>query len=158
MKSLRLLFTLIVLMAFSFTAYAQDDEEKWRNFEVGIHGGLSLPSGDLADWNDSLGAETGFNFSVSGGYYFTDRICTGLYFAYTQHGMPDGYDLNFRMFDVGGYVKYAFTNESLFEPYVKLTGGMIWTKFPTWITQDQNVLREQSYDPAFSFGGYLGVI
>jgi len=159
MKSLRLLFALIALMAFSFTAYAQDDdEEKWRNFEVGIHTGLSLPSGDLADWNDSLGAKTGFNFSVSGGYYFTGNLATGIYMSYTQNGMPGDYGMKYRLVDAGFYAKYAFSNESNFEPYVKLTGGIIWPKFPTWITVDQNRLREQAYDPAMSFGGYLGML
>jgi len=159
MKSLRLLFTLMALVLFSITAYAQDeDEEKWRNFEVGITGGLSLPSGDLSDWNDSLGAETGFNLGIYGGYYFTADFCTGVYFTYTQEGMPEDWSLNYKFYDMGAYAKYAFSNESNFEPYVKLSAGVVWPKFPTWVTEEQNRLREQSYDPALSLGGYVGLL
>ncbi|HDL03625.1 MAG TPA: hypothetical protein ENH25_05785 [candidate division Zixibacteria bacterium] len=159
MKSLRLLFTLIALATFSITAYAQDeDEEKWRNFEVGIHTGLNIPSGDFADWNDSLGAKTGFNVSLSGGYYFTTDFCTGVYFSYTQNGMEGDWGQRYRLYDMGVYAKYAFSNESNFEPYVKVTGGIVYPKFPTWVTPERNKLREQSYDPGISLGGYLGIL
>lgn len=157
MKSFRLLSTLIVLSLVALSAFAQDDE-KWRNFEVGLHGGLAIPTGDLSDWHDSLGATTGFDISLSGGYYFTNNICAGIYFDYDQFGMDGDWGLNYRLFKTGAYAKYAFSNESNFEPYFKVTGGISWPKFPTWITVDQNRLREQSYDPAFGFGGYLGVL
>ncbi|PKK82874.1 MAG: hypothetical protein CVT49_11220 [candidate division Zixibacteria bacterium HGW-Zixibacteria-1] len=157
MKSFRLLLTLIVLSVIALSAYAQDDG-KWRNFEVGLHCGLAIPSGDLSDWNDSLGAKTGLSVSLSGGYYFTNNICAGIYFDFNSFGMEGNWGLNYRLYNTGVYAKYALAGESNFEPYVKLTGGITWPKFPTWITVDRNVLREQSYDPALGFGGYLGII
>lgn len=166
MKKLRLLLALTVLFAISISAFAQEeeDEERWRSFEITVNGGLTNPTGSLTDWEDSLGAKSGFHFGASGGYYFTERICAGLYFNYTQLKMDDDWstsgDLNrnFRMYDAGIYVKYAFAGESDFEPYLKLTAGTNWPKFPTWVSPTRSILREQSYDPEASFGGYAGCL
>lgn len=165
MKSLRLFFISVAILALSIPAQAQEDEDRWRSFEVTIDGGLSFPSGTLKDWSDSLGAKPGFHMGAAGGFYFTDRICTGLYFTYTAMKMehdwaPDAaeWDRHFRMYDFGAYAKYAFSGESNFEPYLKLSGGYNWPKYPTWVTPEQNRLREQSYNGGFSFAGYLGAL
>ncbi len=151
------LLALLLLLALALSAFSQDDEEKWRNFEVVASGGLSVPTGTLSDWNDTLGAKTGFNFGLAGAYYFTEKICAGTYLDYTQFNIKD-YTLSYRLYDGGLYGKYCFTGESNFEPYVKLSGGVVWPKFATWIGDDKNVLRELSYDPVMNFGLYIGTL
>lgn len=154
------ILALMLILALAVCALAQEEEEdegKWRNFEVVAFGGLSLPTGSLSDWNDTLGAELGINYGVSSGYYFTDKICAGVYFNYTQFGVED-YEQNYRLYNAGFYGKYCFVGESNFEPYVKVSAGSLWPKFPTWITEDKNRLRELSYDPIPNVGLQAGLL
>ena len=65
-------------------------------------------------------------------------------------------DQNYKMYDVGLYGKYAFTGESSFEPYIKISAGINFAKYATWVGDMKTTLRELSYDPAFSGAGYLG--
>lgn len=151
-----------IFCVLSATAYAQDEEEgKWRNFEVSMHIGLTMPSN--IDWYDTLAAKTGLQFGGTGGYYLTDRIVLGSYFTYSQMATEDlpNVDVsaqNYKMYDIGIYGKYALTGESNFEPYVKLSAGANFLKFATWVGQYRTILREISYDPVFSGAGYLGAM
>ncbi len=162
MKKIKLFLTLasILLLAVSVVAQEEEEEEeKWRNFEVSIHGGLTQPGEFLSDWKDTLGAKLGFNLALSGGYYFNNSFCTGLYFTYSQMNIEGDWDRMFRMFDIGAYAKYALTGESDFEPYGKLAVGVISPKYPTLIPPDvRNQLREQSYDPGISAAFYAGLL
>jgi hypothetical protein len=164
MKKTKLLFTLTsILLLFAVTVVAQDegDEEegKWRTFEVNFHGGLTVPGSALSDWKDTLGAKSGVNACLSGGYFFTSSLSAGLYFTYTQMGMDSNWDRIFRMYDFGGYAKYAFVGESSFEPYGKVTIGVNSPKFPTWVPpSSRNKLREQSYSPGLSTAVYAGLL
>ncbi|MBN2226556.1 MAG: outer membrane beta-barrel protein [candidate division Zixibacteria bacterium] len=159
MRKSQIFIALALVLALSVAAMAQEDEEeeKWRDFEVTLIGGGSLPMGDFKDWSDTLGANFGFTVGLAAGYYFTERFSAGLYFTYSDHG-TDNYDLGYKMYDIGGYLKYAFTGESNWEPYVKLSGGALAPKFATWVTPDRNLLRELSYDPAISLGVMAGVL
>ncbi len=160
MKTTSVLFILAMFMIFSSAVVAQDEEEgKWRNFEVNMHAGLTMPSN--IDWYDSLAAKTGTNFGISGGYYITEGLCVGSYFSYSQMALEEVTsfsvaDQKYKMYKVGLYGKYAFTGESNFEPYVKVSVGINFAKFATWVGDARTILREISYDPAFSSGGYLG--
>jgi len=166
MKNFRVLMILALATAFAAGAMAQDDEEdfKWRNFEVTLTGGLSLPMGDLKDWNDSLGAKTGHNFGGSGGYYFNNRLCVGGYFEYSQFSLEepnsniDVSEMHYKMYKVGGYVKYALGGESYWEPFARLRAGANFAKFATWIGDNTLRLREVSYDPEVSVGLDLGLL
>lgn len=162
MKKSALIFVLALLFVFSAAAYAQDEDEgKWRNFEVSMNIGLTMPSN--INWYDTLEAKNGLNFGGTGGYYFTERLCLGAYFTYSQMATEDlteidVSDQNYKMYDIGLYGKYAFTGESNFEPYIKLSAGANFTKFATWVGENSTVLREISYDPVFSGAGYLGAM
>jgi len=157
-----LFFTLAAILLLAVTVVAQDEDEeegKWRDFEVSIQGGLTVPGSYLSDWHDSLGAKLGFNASLSGGFYFTSALCAGLYFNYTQMGIDGDWDRVFRMYDVGGYAKYAFEGESNLEPYGKVSFGIMVPKYPTWVPPNaRNHLREQSYDPGFAAAIYAGLL
>ncbi len=163
MKKTALIFVLAIFLGFSTVAIAQEEEEtgNWRNFEVSMYGGLTLPSN--IDWYDTLAAENGLHFGGSGGYYFNERICLGAYFTYSQMALPeladvDVTDMNYKMYDIGIYGKYAFVGESNFEPYVRLSAGANFAKFATWVGPDRRRLREVSYDPGLSAAGYLGAM
>ncbi|MFH2036999.1 MAG: outer membrane beta-barrel protein [Candidatus Zixiibacteriota bacterium] len=156
MKILRLVFILSIISMISVPVLAQDEEGSWRNFEVYINGGMGIPFGDINNWLDSLGADPGFQIGVGGGYCFTERFSTGLYFNYSQLEMDGPFDRNFRLFDFGAYAKYALTGESSFEPYGKISAGMVISKYPTWVLY--GVLREQSYDPDLTVSAGLGLL
>jgi hypothetical protein len=158
MKKNERLFTVAMIFLFAMSTFAQEEEEKWRSFEVTVTGGITNPVGSLSDWKDTLGASLGFHFGGGAGYYFNDNFCTGVYFTYTQMDTEGDWGTSFRMYDLGAYGKYAFTGESSFEPYLKFTTGINSVKFPTWVTLDQNRLREQSYDPGISAAFYGGVL
>jgi len=154
--------TVIFILSLAVLVHAED-EEKWRNFEVTLDAGLTIPSGSITDWYDSLGAKSGFGIGGSGGYYFNNSVCMGIYFSYNRLGMEEPasegtWERKFQTYDFGAYAKYALVGETNFEPYVKFSAGMIWPKFPTWVGEDANRLREQSYDPGVSLAGYIGML
>jgi len=161
MKKTSMLFILAMFLIFSSAVVAQDEEdEKWRDFEVSMHIGLTMPSN--IDWYDSLAAQNGVNFGASGGYYFNERFSLGVYFNYSQMSPEevssfDIRDQKYKMYDVGLYGKYAFSGESNFEPYLKISVGINFAKYSTWVGDMRTTLREISYDPAFSGAGYLGI-
>ncbi len=147
-KSKLILFTLLFL-SLAVSAFShEEEEEKWRNFEITGFGAFSIPTGAIKDWSDSMGAKTGISFGGAGGYYFSDNLCLGVYFQYSQLGM-EIYERNHRLYDAGAYLKYAFTGESNFEPYLKVSAGALFPKFATWVGPIRTRLRELSYDPGF---------
>jgi len=158
MKRKGLMLTAILLIALSINSHAQDKTEKaWRNFEVTLTGGASMPSGSLKNWNDSMGAKSAFNFGGSGGYFFNDRVCLGGYFSYVQFSM-DKYSLHYKLYDIGAYAKYAFTGESKFEPYLKLKAGADFAKFATWAGPNKSRLHEISYGAGLTMAIHAGAL
>lgn len=158
MEKLKLFFALFCILILALPASAQEEEEKWRNFEVSLVSGLSMPTGDLKEWKDTLGAKTDIHFNLQGGYFFSEKLAVGMYFNFTDYDIDDDYGVGFKMYDAGLYTKYAFSNESYFEPFLKISGGMLWPKYPTWVTPTQKSLRELSYDPGFTFAAYFGLL
>lgn len=166
MRNFRVLIILALAIFLAGNAMAQDDEEnpKWRNFEVTLTGGFSFPMGDFKDWNDSLGAKTGNNFGGAGGYYFNNRLCLGGYFEYAQFALEEPNTeisvstMHYKLYKVGGYIKYALVGESYWEPFARLRAGATFAKFPTWIGDENLRLREVSYDPEVSAGLDLGLL
>ncbi len=157
MKKSILLFTTVLVLLLSVAALAQKEEGKWRNFEFSAFGALSVPTGALKNWNDSMGAKTGFELGGTGGYYLNEKVCLGVYFTYNQFPMKL-YTLHYKLYEVGGYFKYTFIGESNFEPYVKVTAGADFAKFPTWVGEDKTRLREISYKPGFAAGIGAGLL
>jgi len=160
MKRKGIILTSAFIFALSISLHAQTDsmsqsEEGWRKYEVSVNGGLSLPSGALKTWNDSLGAKTGLNFGANGGYFFNDKICLGGYFTYTQFPMKL-YKLHYKLYSVGAYAKYAFTGHTHFEPYIKIRAGADFAKLATWIGPNAARLRELSYGAGLNLAAYIG--
>lgn len=165
MKKSSVLILLAMFLIFSSVVVAQDEEEEeqWRNFEVGMNIGLTTSSN--IDWYDSLKAKTGANYGAHGGMYISEDFCLGAYFTYAQMSPEElvGFsiaDLKYKMYKVGLYGKYAFSGESNFEPYIKVSAGINFAKFATWVgptVASRTTLREISYDPAFSGAATLGI-
>ncbi|SYZ73556.1 exported hypothetical protein [Candidatus Zixiibacteriota bacterium] len=158
MKKSVLLITTAIVLILAAGAMAQDEGGKTRNFEVGVYTGLSLPMGDLKNWNDSMGAKTGFDFGLSGGYFLKENLSLGGYFTYTQFPVKLYSNMHYRFYNVGAYCKYAFVGESDWEPYVKIKAGADFAKFATWTEKDLNRLRELSYKPGLGMSLGAGIL
>ncbi len=162
MKRKGLICASILIFALSINSRAQDStqnkqEDSWRKYEVSVTGGLSMPSGSLKNWNDSMGAKTGFDVGGSGGYFINDRISVGGYFSYVQFPM-EKYKLHYKFYDIGGYAKYAFTGDSKLEPYLKVKAGVEFAKFATWIGPNGTRLRELSYGAGLAMAIFAGAV
>ncbi len=157
MKKSVLLVTTAIILILAAGAMAQNEQEQTRNFEVAFYGGLSLPMGDLKNWNDSMGAKTGVDFGLSGGYFLSEKVSLGGYFTYTQFPIKL-YEMHYRFYNAGAYCKYAFVGESNWEPYVKISAGADFAKFATWVDDDLNRLRELSYKPGLGMALEVGLL
>jgi hypothetical protein len=157
MKKSSLLLVSFLILILAASAFAQEKEANWRHFEFSVIGGLSLPNSALKNWNDSMGANTGYLGGISSGLYFNEKLCLGAYFTYSQYSM-EKYDLKYKLHDVGLYLKYAFVGESNLEPYVKVSAGANMAKFATWIAPGNDRLRELSYGAGLSLGLYAGAM
>lgn len=149
----------IALFLFSSLAMAQYEDDPY--IEGSIGGNYTLPSGyiknDLSP--DSINASSGLGLNLGLGYYVNSKLITGLYFSARNMG-TDGTDMNHRAFEVGAYGKYLFMDltETSFSPYLKLSGGVVFSKLVTKVNDDNStVLRELVYNPAPGLDLALGI-
>jgi outer membrane protein W len=148
---------LVILLLLSVTAVAQEYEDEERDFlEFSFYGGLGIPSGGISNWQDSLGAKTGWQLGMDAGYFLTSNLVLGLNFTYMQFAVDNTNEaslLHHRLFNPAIYLKYYFFGESNFVPYLKGHAGVDNPKFATLLTElPQPAYRELSYDPGFAFG------
>ena len=157
-------FTLVFLLLCSLTAVAQEYEEEERDIlEFSVFGGGAFPGNSIKNWQDTLGAKSGFDLGFDFGYFLTPDLVLGLNFTYAQFAIDtdnEAKSLHHRLYNPALYLKYYFFIEnSNFAPYVKGHVGVDNPKFTTFIG---NVglprYRELSYDPAFAFGGGVGLL
>ena len=152
MKRFSVTLAVLLLVAFSSSAFSQDEEEERDILEIGFYGGLGVPVGGIGDFNDSLGAKNGWALGLDFGYFVTTNIIFGFSFTYTQFGV-DGPDLvsdaSHRLYSPSLYTKYYFIGESNWEPYLKVHVGLDNPKFTTWSKGAYNAI---SYDPIFAYG------
>ena len=160
MKNLFLIgFSLLLI---SGTARAQDEDFFVKDvLEVNFYGGAGIPSGSLSDFSGSLGAETGFNYGLDIGYFLTNDLVFGFNFSYTQFSIKnsDGTgNLNHKLYSPNLYLKYYFTGESDFIPYLKGSAGLEFAKFTTFVDNPAGRrYREISYDPVLAYGAGAGL-
>jgi hypothetical protein len=160
MKRKGLILASILIMMFYVNSFAQEQQdENWRDYEVSINAGMSMPSGALKDWYDSLGAKSGMNVGISGGRYLNAKTCLGVYFSLIQFPIENkDFALHYNLYDIGAYAKYAFADESNFEPYVKMKLGADFAKFATWVGPNKTTLRELSYGAGLTLGVAAGAM
>ncbi|MCH9025265.1 MAG: outer membrane beta-barrel protein [candidate division Zixibacteria bacterium] len=150
------------LLMIGGAALAQDEDFFVKDvLEVNFYGGAGIPSGSLSDFSDSLGAETGFNYGLDIGYFLTNDLVFGFNFSYTQFSIKDSAgtgNLNHKLYSPNLYLKYYFTGESDFIPYLKTSAGLEFAKFTTFVDNPAGRrFREISYDPVFAYGAGAGI-
>lgn len=157
MKKLLLLLTLSLLVLLNATAFAQDEERDV--LELNFWGGMGMPTGDIKDFGDSLGAKSRYSLGAEIGYYFTPDIVVGFGAAYYDFNIDNSptdtkaEGLHHRLYSPSIYVKYIIPTESNFSPYVKAHVGLDYAKFTTFVTNlNGDRYRQLSYDPSFSYG------
>ena len=156
-----LLSIALSLLLIGGTALAQDEDFFVKDvLEVNFYGGAGIPSGNLSDFSDSLGAETGINYGLDLGYFLTNDMVFGFNFSYTQFSIKDSDDtgdLNHKLYSPNLYIKYYFTGESDFIPYLKGSTGLEFAKFTTFVDNSAGRrFREISYDPVLAYGAGAG--
>ncbi|MCP4570593.1 MAG: outer membrane beta-barrel protein [FCB group bacterium] len=150
---------LLALLLVSSLAQAQYEEDPY--IEVFVAGNYTLPTGFIKNdmVPDSLNAKAGIGLDVGIGYYYKPKLILGLYFNNRNMGV-EGFDLKHRVFELGLFAKYTVSDlaQSSLSPYLRLGGGLNFSKLATKVTDDGNpVYRELSYDPAFAAEAALGL-
>lgn len=149
------------LLLMSSTALAQDEDFFVKDvLEINFYGGAGIPSGSLSDFSGSLGAETGFNYGLDIGYFLTNDLIFGFNFSHTQFSIKNNDrtgKLNHKLYSPNLYLKYYFTGESDFIPYLKGSAGLEFAKFTTFVDNSAGRrYREISYDPVLAYGAGAG--
>ena len=166
MKRVHLMLVFLLLTVLVGQAIAQNEEEEQRDIlEISIDGGLSIPTGDLSNCKDTLGAKVGFSLGLEAGYFVTPNFVAGLNFIYGQYTIDTNSpakSLHHRLYDPSLYLTYYFFGQSSFVPYLKAQFGLDNPKFATVVTDTNGVqptvFRELSYDPALSLSGSIGML
>ena len=148
-----------------------DDEEKYI-LELGLHGGLAVPSGGITDWQtgdfenapDDIvdrAPGNGWDIGMDFGYFLTQKLVVGINFGYDQFKIDTEEESthSHRLFSPAIYGKYLFEGNSNLVPFIKATIGMDWAKFSTLVENEEvgRRFREISYDPGLAFGIGLGL-
>lgn len=163
MKWIATVMALALVVMLSQPAAAQDDYEFVDILEVNFYGGIGIPVGGIADFQDSLGASIGASVGLDIGYFLKSNIVLGFSFMYTRMGHDDiavleDEGLYHRLYNPNIYLKYYFQGESNLEPYLKAHVGLEHPKFTTFAKhQEGDRFRELSYGAAFAFGFGAGL-
>jgi hypothetical protein len=149
---------LSVIVCFS-PAFAQYEEEAYIEGYVG--GNFTLPMGYMKNdlIPDSINATGGIGLDVGAGYYFNSNMIIGLYYNLRNMG-TENIDLNHRVYEVGAYGKYLFSDisEVNLSPYAKFSAGLNFSKLVTRIESESGPqYRELSYAPTMAAGLAIGV-
>lgn len=159
-RLLQIAFPLVLLT--SAITSAQDQEGYVKDLmEVNFFGGGGVPSGEIKDFSDTVGAKTGYNLGLDAGFFITQSWVAGLNFTYTEFKIDDGANapgLHHKLYSPNLYLKYYFTGQSDFVPYLKAQGGLAMPKFTTLVGNvGGKRYREMSYDPVFAYGAGAGL-
>ncbi len=157
------LVTILAVLLVSAPAGAQEQEGYVKDLmEINFFGGGGIPSGKIKEFNDSVGAKTGYNFGFDAGFLITESWVAGLNFTYTGFKVDAGKNvqgLHHKLYSPNLYVKYYLGSKSDFLPYLKAQGGIAFPKFTTLAANSggQQRYRELSYDAVFSYGVGAGL-
>ncbi len=124
------------VVAISVTpAQAGIDEEAL--FEVSFGAGFAIPVGGFSDFWDTLGAKTGLEMDISGGYFVTPNLSLGLAFEYSQFSIDNPANpQRYRFYSIGVYGKYFTGLDSKVSPYIRVQGGLTLPNFSAPVTID----------------------
>lgn len=152
----------LTLLAAIAPVSAQEAEEEEKDLvEISAFVGKGLPQGGITDYQDTLGAKSGFETGFESGYFVSPKVVLGLHFSYTQFSIDekakaDG--LDHKLYFPALYVKYLVNTNSNWVPYVKALAGPQIAKFTRKATNPAgDRYRALSYGPAFGYSLGIGV-
>lgn len=154
--------TLVLALISANSVRAQEQEGYVKDLmEVNFFGGGGVPSGDIKEFSDTVGAKFGYDFGFDAGFFITQSWVAGLNFTYTAFKIDDVAKvpgLHHKLYSPNLYLKYYFTGQSDFVPYLKAQGGPVFPKFTTLVgSVGSKRYREMSYDPVFAYGFGAGL-
>ena len=164
MRKLTAIVAIMALCALPNLVWAADagSTEEKDIIEVNFFGGLSQPMSAVKNWQDSIGAKTGFNYGFHVGYFATSNFVVGAAFTFSQYGIDSqaaGLSTqHHRLYSPAMYLKYNFVGTSNFIPFIEGNMGADFVKFATIVNDEQkSKYRELGYKPAFAMGLSAGL-
>ncbi len=167
MKKILLTASFLMVVAVTFVSAQEQQGQPVQEgyvkdlMEVNFFGGGGFPSGDIKNFGVSLGAGAGRSFGLEAGFFATNNLVAGLNFSFTKFQIEDkakAQGLHHKLYSPNLYLKYYFSGQSDFVPYIKAHGGLEFAKFATLIDNTTpKKYREISYDPALAYGVGAGL-
>lgn len=162
MKRSLLILAIASVLAFPLGLVAQDEAEEERDLlELNLYGGLSVPTGGIKDFGDTLGAKAGLNGGVDFGVFIKSNITLGFGFSYSQFEIDNDNPVithKHRVFSPNLFLRYYLPSGGDILPYVHGRVGLDFPKFTTFVIDDgSSKQRDLSYSPAFAAGLGAGV-
>jgi hypothetical protein len=150
------------VMAFPLGLAAQDDAAEERDLlELNLYGGLSVPTGGIKDFGDTLGTKVGLNGGVDFGVFIKSNVTLGFGFNYSQFEIDNENPTithKHRVFSPNLFLRYYLPTSGDIAPYVHGRVGLDFPKFTTIVVDDGSPKqRDLSYSPAFAAGLGAGV-
>jgi Outer membrane protein beta-barrel domain len=126
-------------------------------FEVSLGAGMAIPTGEFSNFWDTLGAKSGFELDLSGGYFVTPNISIGVAFELAQFSIDNPNNpQHYRLYTLGAYGKYFAALDSRVSPYVRVQGGITIPNFSAPLADNPGkAYHESQFDP--SFDGLIGL-
>lgn len=157
MKRSLLVLALASLLLVPAALFAQDEaEEEKDNLELNFYGGLSIPTGGIKDYSDTLGAKTGLTGAVDFGVFLSPQITLGVGFSYGQYDIDTDNELitlTHKVYRPSVYLRYYFPSNSNLVPYAHVRAGLDFPNLATQVTDNSALkLTELEFDPSFSAG------
>ncbi|MFZ1683160.1 MAG: outer membrane beta-barrel protein [Candidatus Zixiibacteriota bacterium] len=160
MKKLVMVGLALALLSLPVVASADDSSEK-DVLEVGLGGGFSVPAGGATNWNDSLGAKSGWALGGEIGYFLNANLTLGFSAKYSQFGRKETAidpKQHHRVYNPALFLKYHFWGNSSFVPYVSGNFGLMFPKFSRIVVDNgASKYRELGYRPGLAAGVGAGV-
>ncbi len=161
MKKVLLTASLLIVAAAPIAGGQEQEVFVKDLMEVTFFGGGGFPSGDIKEFSDTVGAKAGYSLGLEAGFFATNNLVAGLNFTFTEFQVEDRANatgLHHKLYNPNLYLKYYFTGQSNFVPYLKVHGGLEFAKFATLVGNTApRRYREISYDPALAFGAGAGL-
>ncbi len=120
-------------------------------FEVSLGGGLAIPTGGFSNYWDSLGAKSGYELDLSGGYFLTPNLSIGLAFELAQFTIDNPINpQHYRLYTLGLYGKYFSGLDSKVSPYLRVQSGITIPNFSAPLAANPGkAFHESQFSPAF---------
>ncbi|MBK7141108.1 MAG: outer membrane beta-barrel protein [bacterium] len=162
MKRSLLVLALTSLLVLPAALFAQDEAEEERdNLELNFYGGLSMPTGGIKDYSDTLGAKSGLGGGLDFGVFISSQMTLGVGFAYSQFDIDNDNELvthKHKIYRPNLYLRYYLPSSSDLVPYAHVRVGLDFANLSTEVVDNgTRKLKELEFDPALSAGFGAGL-